>query len=68
MEILQSIKQSEMSPMLGRIYKSEGGMDSLDVLMKYLYVSNPLQHRISGVAVFYGLSPATAHPRISGCC
>ena len=36
-EILQSIKQSEMSPMLNRIYSSEGGTESLDVLMKYLY-------------------------------
>lgn len=37
-EILQSIKQSEMSPMLSRIYKSEGGTEILDVLMKYLCV------------------------------
>lgn len=36
-EILQSIKQSDMSPMLGRIYSSNGGPDTLDVLMKYLY-------------------------------
>ncbi|MCJ1336518.1 hypothetical protein MMC09_001794 [Bachmanniomyces sp. S44760] len=36
-EILQSIKQSEMSPMLNRIYTSEGGTEVLDVLMKYLY-------------------------------
>ncbi|KAI9770120.1 MAG: hypothetical protein M1840_003570 [Geoglossum simile] len=36
-EILQSIKQSDMSPVLGRIYKSEGGTEALDVLMKYLY-------------------------------
>ncbi|MCJ1452717.1 hypothetical protein MMC28_003060 [Mycoblastus sanguinarius] len=36
-EILQSIKQSEMSPMLSRIYGSEGGPETLDVLMKYLY-------------------------------
>ncbi|MCJ1412647.1 hypothetical protein MMC19_006744 [Ptychographa xylographoides] len=36
-EILQSIKQSEMSPMLSRIYGSEGGPEALDVLMKYLY-------------------------------
>lgn len=35
-EILQSIKQSEMSPMLSRIYGSEGGTETLDVLMKYL--------------------------------
>ena len=36
-ETLQSIKQSEMSPMLSRIYGSEGGSQLLDVLMKYLY-------------------------------
>ncbi|MCJ1307273.1 hypothetical protein MMC25_000919 [Agyrium rufum] len=36
-EILQSIKQSDMSPMLSRIYGSEGGPDTLDTLMKYLY-------------------------------
>lgn len=36
-ETLQSIKQSEMSPMLSRIYGSEGGPETLDVLMKYLY-------------------------------
>lgn len=35
-ETLQSIKQSDMSPMLSRIYASEGGSESLDVLMKYL--------------------------------
>ena len=35
-EILQSIKQSEMSPMLSRIYGAEGGTETLDVLMKYL--------------------------------
>lgn len=35
-EILQSIKQSDMSPMLSRIYASEGGPESLDVLMKYM--------------------------------
>lgn len=38
-EILQSIKQSDMSPMLSRIYESEGGLETLDVLMKYLYAS-----------------------------
>jgi hypothetical protein len=38
-EVLQSIKQSDMSPMLERIYKSEGGIEILDVLMKYLYES-----------------------------
>jgi hypothetical protein len=27
-----------MTPMLQRIYQTEGGSDALDVLMKYLYV------------------------------
>jgi actin related protein 2/3 complex subunit 5 len=36
-EVLQSIKASEMTPMLQRIYGSPGGSESLDVLMKYLY-------------------------------
>ncbi|KAJ9668222.1 hypothetical protein H2201_001651 [Coniosporium apollinis] len=38
-EILQSIRQSEMSPILSRMYQSEGGTEVLDVLMKYLYVA-----------------------------
>ena len=42
-EVLQSIKQSEMSPILRRIYESDGGSALLDVLMKYLYVLPPLQ-------------------------
>ncbi|KAI9891135.1 MAG: hypothetical protein M1814_003334 [Vezdaea aestivalis] len=36
-EILQSIKQSEMSPMLGRLFRSDGGTELLDALMKYIY-------------------------------
>lgn len=39
-EILQSIKQADMSPMLNRIYGSPGGVEALDALMKYLYVLN----------------------------
>lgn len=35
-EVLQSIKASEMTPMLQRIYGSDGGSELLDVLMKYL--------------------------------
>ncbi|PVH71868.1 Arp2/3 complex 16 kDa subunit ARPC5 [Cadophora sp. DSE1049] len=35
-EVLQSIKASEMTPMLQRIFGSEGGGEALDVLMKYL--------------------------------
>ena len=38
-EILQSIRQSEMSPILDRIYHSEGGTELIDVLMKYMYVN-----------------------------
>jgi len=36
-EVLQSIKASEMTPLLKRIMASEGGGDVLDCLMKYLY-------------------------------
>ncbi|KAK3988187.1 actin-related protein 2/3 complex subunit 5 [Cladorrhinum sp. PSN332] len=36
-EVLQSIKASEMTPMLQRVYASEGGVELLDVLIKYLY-------------------------------
>ncbi len=35
-EVLQSIKASEMTPILQRIYRSEHGGELLDVLMKYL--------------------------------
>jgi hypothetical protein len=38
-EVLQSIKASEMTPMLQRIFQSEGGSDILDTLMKYLYAT-----------------------------
>jgi len=36
-EILQSIRQAEMTPMLQRIYSSQGGPELCDTLMKYLY-------------------------------
>ncbi|KAG7285493.1 hypothetical protein NEMBOFW57_010122 [Staphylotrichum longicolle] len=36
-EVLQSIKASEMTPMLKSVYGSPGGSECLDVLMKYLY-------------------------------
>jgi ARP2/3 complex subunit p16-Arc len=35
-EVLQSIKASDMTPMLQRIYSTPGGSECLDVLMKYL--------------------------------
>ncbi|KAI5462246.1 putative Arp2/3 complex subunit Arc16 [Mariannaea sp. PMI_226] len=37
LEVLQSIKASDMSPLLKSIYGSEGGSECLDVLMKYIY-------------------------------
>ncbi|ESZ93671.1 hypothetical protein SBOR_5976 [Sclerotinia borealis F-4128] len=36
-EVLQSIKASEMTPLLKKIMATEGGGDILDCLMKYLY-------------------------------
>lgn len=35
-EVLQSIRQADMTPLLTRIYQSDGGVELLDVLMKYL--------------------------------
>lgn len=40
-EVLQGIKASEMTPLLKRVWGSEGGAEILDVLMKYLYVFLP---------------------------
>jgi len=57
-EILQSIKQSEMSPMLSRIYGSEGGTEVLDVLMKYLYKGMSLSSQPSS-ASGKSISPQT---------
>ncbi|KAL0941201.1 arp2 3 complex subunit [Colletotrichum truncatum] len=36
-EVLQSIKASEMTPLLKSIYGSPGGPELVDVLMKYIY-------------------------------
>lgn len=36
-EILQSIRQAEMTPLLNKIYSGPGGSEQLDVLMKYIY-------------------------------
>lgn len=35
-EVLQSIKASDMSPLLKGIYGTPGGNECLDVLMKYM--------------------------------
>lgn len=44
-EVLQSIKASDMTPMLQRIYAAEGGSEALDVLMKYLWVTSSRSFR-----------------------
>ncbi|UKZ82114.1 hypothetical protein TrVFT333_009898 [Trichoderma virens FT-333] len=36
-EVLQSIKASDMTPLLKGIYAAPGGSELLDVLMKYIY-------------------------------
>ncbi|KFY41421.1 hypothetical protein V494_03012 [Pseudogymnoascus sp. VKM F-4513 (FW-928)] len=36
-EVLQSIKAADMTPLLRSVYGSDGGPDVLDSLMKYLY-------------------------------
>jgi len=41
-EVLQGIRASEISGMLGRIWGSEGGSEVVDCLMKYLWVALPL--------------------------
>lgn len=51
-EVLQSIKASEMTPMLQRIYGTPGGAECLDVLIKYLY---------KGMAATSGPSAVASH-------
>jgi hypothetical protein len=50
-EILQSIRQSDMSPILSRIYGAPGGTEALDVLMKYMYVVAPIDDRTQVTAL-----------------
>lgn len=46
-EVLQSIKASDMTPHLKSIYESQGGNECLDVLMKYMLVLNHFKTAIS---------------------
>ncbi|PHH76652.1 hypothetical protein CDD82_3895 [Ophiocordyceps australis] len=43
-EVLQSIKASDMSPLVRGIYESPGGSECLDVLMKYIYKGMTMGH------------------------
>ncbi|KAI4195476.1 MAG: hypothetical protein LQ350_007187 [Teloschistes chrysophthalmus] len=63
-EILQSIKQSEMSPILNRIYSSDGGIEALDVLMKYLYKGMAHSSRPSSASLNRSASPQTGFSQI----
>ena len=71
-EVLQSIKASDMTPMLQRIYGSEGGSELLDVLMKYLYKgmaggsSGKTQARQGAAAPASGFSQVSGRPSAMG--
>jgi actin related protein 2/3 complex subunit 5 len=59
-EVLQSIKASEMSPLLKNIYASDGGSEALDVLMKYIYKG------MSGGAPGASRTPSRVTPQSTG--
>lgn len=54
LETLQGIRASDMSPLLQRIYTSEGGPEVLDTLMKYL---NKGMSQAGGSGAKPGVSP-----------
>ncbi|TQS32984.1 hypothetical protein Golomagni_06686 [Golovinomyces magnicellulatus] len=60
-EVLQSIKASDMTPLLKRIYESDGGNECLDVLMKYIYKGMSAGHAGPGVK-----SPSKVTPQSTG--
>lgn len=43
-DILQSIRQTDMIPLLQTVYGSERGSELCDTLMKYLYVAQVVQY------------------------
>ncbi|KAM0516079.1 hypothetical protein ACHAPE_005702 [Trichoderma viride] len=61
-EVLQSIKASDMTPLLKGVYASPGGSELLDVLMKYIYKGMAV-----GAPATAGLkSPAKMTPQSTG--
>ena len=46
-EVLQAIRNNEVTPMLQRLYDTPGGSECVDVLMKYLYglLVSPLHNK-----------------------
>ena len=57
-EILQSIRQADMSPILSQIYSAPGGTQALDVLMKYMYAPPPKTDTSLFRAAFRAVFPA----------
>lgn len=55
-EVLQSIKASDMSPLLKNIYGSDGGSECLDVLVKYIY---------KGMATVHPGNPSRASSKVT---
>ncbi|KAM4060000.1 ARP2/3 complex 16 kDa subunit (p16-Arc) domain-containing protein [Hirsutella rhossiliensis] len=60
-EVLQSIKASDMSPLLKGIYESPGGTECLDVLMKYIYKGMAIGNPAGGLR-----SPSKVTPQPTG--
>ncbi|POS87042.1 Arp2/3 complex subunit [Erysiphe pulchra] len=60
-EVLQSIKASEMTPLLKKIY-NESGVETLDILMKYLYKG--MASYSSGKTISNTRKSITAHQNI----
>ncbi|KAL6881461.1 Arp2/3 complex 16 kDa subunit ARPC5 [Trichoderma novae-zelandiae] len=66
-EVLQSIKASDMSPLLKGIYAAPGGSELLDVLMKYIYKGMASGAPATAAAAAAGLkSPAKMTPQSTG--
>ncbi len=64
-EILQNIRQAEMTPILQRMYQSEGGSEICDTLMKYLY-KGMAQGAPAANATANATSPRNITPQATG--
>jgi hypothetical protein len=63
-EILQSIRQSDMSPILSRLYGAPGGTEALDVLMKYMYVAARIDATFDQFYIRHSPIVFTSSPRL----
>jgi len=64
-EVLQHIKASEITPMLQRIFKTEGGPDTLDILMKYIYKGMASTTSSNGTTPFSPSRASTMSSRLT---